>query len=271
MRNRLLIFIFLILFSFFHGCSSFGNNDYGSNEFVMFSGMTINATNKNGSITIKAISKFEREFIWKDNNIKVSLVAREKRWYGSLGAYYSGGGRRIHAVIEEGQQHFCSESEALDWLIWRNEQLDYVYSSNGLVIGWYTQKDEKSDQIALAVKIWQIYINGDKPNDINDSQNNMIEVRLDDMIDNLPSSMTKSSFVPSKSTIIKGRKYSGKSIDYLNDPAIHGTPDLVEKTISTGGKKSYASNDDLTFYYLLGDEMFWVLLDKDGSVILVGR
>lgn len=271
MYNNLIAIILSVCAICLCSCHRFSNEIDKKNELVMHDGMTITAINKNGSISIHAKKLLSREISWNNHEIKTELMPREKRWYGSLGAYSPGGGLGVHAVVEEGQQHFSSKSEVLDWLLWRNELFDYVYTSDGLVVGWYTQQDKKSDQIALGLKIWQIYIDGRKPSELKGSSNNLIEISYDNKITSLSSELSTTSFVPSKAVTINGRMYSGKSIDYLNDPAVHATTDLVEKTILTGNKNSYGSNSNLTIHLLVEDELFWVLLDKDGSVILVGR
>lgn len=45
----------------------------------------------------------------------------------------------MHAVLEEGQQHFSSVDEAQRWLAKREKFMDYVSTRDGLVVGWKQQ------------------------------------------------------------------------------------------------------------------------------------
>lgn len=117
-----------------------GNRKKLINELVMNQGMVIEATNDRGTIIIEAGKDLERIYAWDDRRTKVSMWARKKRWLGSLGIYNPQGGREVHTVVEEGQQHFCSEEEALEWLAWQDKRFHYVYTSDGLVVGWYTSQ-----------------------------------------------------------------------------------------------------------------------------------
>ena len=93
--------ILLILAVMLVGCAG--------KELVMAPGMVIEATNSNGTVSIRAEDELKRIYFWDNKSKSVKLRPRWKRWYGSLGAYSPGGGLRVHAVVEEGQQHFCCD------------------------------------------------------------------------------------------------------------------------------------------------------------------
>ena len=146
------------------------------NETVMSRGMVINAANANGAITVTANHELVRTYKWDSQKVTVQLRKRDKRWNGSFGIYSPGGGGNIHTVVEEGQQHFTSEKEAIEWLYWQEKTMCYVYSSNGLVVGWHIAKNANPTLKALSVQVWQFYINGQKPSQMSGARDDLIAV-----------------------------------------------------------------------------------------------
>ena len=145
-------------------------------ELVMQEGMTITATTKAGTIAILAGRKLERTYTWEGASRSATLDPREERWHGSLGAYFPGPGLwREHkgitrGVLEEGQQHFKSEGEAMKWL---REQAGYyptVYRDDGLVVSF----DKTLERRQLDVNVWQILVGGEKPRKLPGSANDKI-------------------------------------------------------------------------------------------------
>ncbi len=237
-----------------------------SNEIVMNEGMIIKATNDSGTIIIEAKSGLERIYKWGDGEIKVRLIPRKKRWYGSLGVYYPGGDKKIQAVVEEGQQHFCSKKEALEWLNWLGERVHYVYTSDGIVVGWYTGVNPDFAMTGLTVQLWQLCILGKKPHDLPGARNDMILISNSNESPYTCAPMDR--FSPSKPQIIAGRLYSGKSLDYMKEMGI--SPTDVEEAISNG---KLTQHGPYTTYTSLDDpfDILWVMIDKNGRVVLVGR
>jgi hypothetical protein len=132
----------------------------------MSEGMKIKALTASGEIVIEAGEGSRRTYRWDGCTKSVKLRARTKRWFGSLGLYYDGVGTAWwvpcggtnRAVIEEGQQGFETAEEALDWLS-RRTAYEYVYTSDGLVIGW----ESNARRRALHVEVWQLLVQGNKP------------------------------------------------------------------------------------------------------------
>ena len=94
-----------------------------------------------GSLQVRAGSGFTREYTWDGETRSVDLWPRDKRWYGSFGAYYPGPSshwRSNHGitrgVLEEGQMHFDSTEKAQSWL---TEKFNAVYTRSGLVVDFY--------------------------------------------------------------------------------------------------------------------------------------
>lgn len=134
-------------------------------EMVMALDTTITATTARGKIVIHAKSDLGRSYEFDSNHLSVTMWPRTERWYGSLGLYYPAPSlglwprRGIYrAVVEEGQQHFNTQEEAISWLRART-WWPYTYRSDGLVVGWGTTPERHQ----LNAEVWQLYIQGHKP------------------------------------------------------------------------------------------------------------
>lgn len=132
-------------------------------EPVMAAGSTIRVGNSQGAILIKAEEGFKRSYSTSNLNKTFQLFGRDKRWHGSLGLYRPFGDRDLHAVLEEGQQHFNTTEEALAWLDRRRTWNDIRWTRDGLAVGWREQARPEDGFIMLSVEVWQIYIGGRKP------------------------------------------------------------------------------------------------------------
>jgi ankyrin repeat protein len=148
------------------------------NEIVMSPGMVITATTPAGTIVVTAVDDLTRSYSWEGATRSVEMWPREERWYGSLGLYYPGPGDHWKAhngitrgVLEEGQQHFKTVEEALQWIHSRT-WMPYVYRDDGLVVGWSKTLPRRQ----LNVEVWQILINGKKPHRLPGSQDSKIVV-----------------------------------------------------------------------------------------------
>lgn len=150
------------------------------NELVMSPGMRIRATTAEGGIEITAGEGLRRSYTWEGATRSVVMVPRSERWYGSLGLYWPGFGYhwREHkgiarGVLQEGQQHFDSVREALDWIP-SQDSYRPVYRDDGLMVGWRKTLSRKQ----LGVVVWQIYVNGKKPELLPGSTNDAIVVEM---------------------------------------------------------------------------------------------
>ena len=163
----------------------------------MVEGMTISFTNSHGSMTVTAGKGFERRYSWAGDTRVVIMWPRKERWYGSLGMYNPGGyipgklepwkehdGIKRY-VVEEGQRHFTNETAAVKWIrqgSGKPDNLDYIYNDTGLVVGMDKQprspEERKKTHFpgTLEVDVWQIYIDGKKPQKLEGSKNASISV-----------------------------------------------------------------------------------------------
>lgn len=152
------------------------------NEVVMSPGMKIAATTPTGTITITAEEGHHRSYTWSGQTRSAEMRPRKERWHGSLGIYYPGPGYHWadhegirRGVLQEGQQHFASEKEALRWIAAQRKFMPLVYRSDGLAVGWLKVPERKQ----LNVDVWQILIGGKKPVALEGGDDQAIEVVTD--------------------------------------------------------------------------------------------
>ena len=148
-------------------------------ELVMQPGMTITAQTRTGTIAITAGPDLKRSYAWEGASRSATLEPRTERWYGSLGAYYPGPGEHwaehngiTRGVLQEGQQHFGSEQQATDWLRKQSDYYPTVYRDDGLVVSFGKVLPRRQ----LNVEVWQILIQGAKPEKLPGSDNSKINV-----------------------------------------------------------------------------------------------
>jgi hypothetical protein len=143
-------------------------------ELVMCPGSQLKATTTTGTIRISAGAGLKRTYEWDGAARSVVLIPREKRWLGSLGAYYPGPGDHwkphegiTRGVVEEGQQHFIFTSSAMRWLHLQKGYYPTVYRDDGLVVSYGKVLLRRQ----LNVEVWQIFIRGKKPTKLAGSNN----------------------------------------------------------------------------------------------------
>lgn len=142
----------------------------------MTPGMEIDARTKEGAIKIQHVDKFTRRYLWDGHVKEFTHQPRAKRWLGSLGMYRPYGDGSMHAVLEEGQQHFESIADAHVWLAKREKFMDYAWNSDGLVVGWKQQSRPEDGYLALKVEVWQVLIRGAKAALRNGASNQALRV-----------------------------------------------------------------------------------------------
>jgi hypothetical protein len=130
-----------------------------------------------GSLQIRAGSGFRRDYIWDGETRSVDLWPRDKRWYGSLGAYYPGPGSHwksnhgiTRGVLQEGQMHFDRVEDAQHWL---DSRRNAVYTHDGLVVDF---RKNSGGGGTLGVDVWQILIRGEPPTMLKGSHDNLISI-----------------------------------------------------------------------------------------------
>jgi hypothetical protein len=172
---------------FLSGCGSLYTGNKSSivaQEAVLSTGMKICAEDKGSSICIVAGKNNERSISLDGKTRSINLVPREKRWHGTLGLLSPGHPGDLWeddegvtmANIEEAQIHYKS-IEAVEKSLTNPFNKEWggheVYSDDGLSIRWkITQMQDR--QFIFDLSIYQILINGKKPEKLTGSNNSQI-------------------------------------------------------------------------------------------------
>ncbi len=151
---------------------------YPYTELAMQPGMKIEATNKNGTVSIEYLAPLERRYKWNGYDEKRTLIPRKERFNGYLGAYdpaisYSWEIFSIRIVAQDSQVHFKNADDLRKWLYQSSDVMDWVYTDTGLVVGF--EKIPSSRQVSIDV--FQIYLNGNKPEKLEGSRPENIKIK----------------------------------------------------------------------------------------------
>lgn len=154
------------------------------NEVVMTEGMIISATNNLGTIKIEAGPGLLRSYTWEGATRSVKMIPRKERWYGKFGIYFPG--RGLHwkkhnniqrGVLEEAQLYFMSIEDTMKFLRHPSRVESTVYTENGLAVTWSKSINPSGGPGGtLFVDVWQVYLNGKKPNMLPGSQNDKMKI-----------------------------------------------------------------------------------------------
>ena len=167
-------------------------------EIVLCPGDAIMATKNTSKLTVTAINDVTRRYKIDGFDETLNLRPRPMRWFGSLGIYSPSGINGVHMVLEEGQQFFSSEEDALHWISimpGSRKNFNLVSSSNGVVVGWVKEND------ILLVQVWQVYIDGKIPVYFSGSNDAKITVDRTHHGDN--TCPKKGTFIANKPRVIK--------------------------------------------------------------------
>ncbi len=195
-----LALIFIFFYQFFMGYLTwvFPVNDRqlpSQNEAVMTPGMQISLHNSFGPIIIKAGNGLKRFFIFDGQTRSIEMHPRIKPYYGNYGLYFAGPGFHwlpvngiVRCVTIEGDLNFASLGEALNWLKQKPAEIARMYRNDGLSV-WISKRDG-----TLGVDIFQIYINGRKPQKLDGADDQSIQVNA---VTPIPNTTKTALFDPS--------------------------------------------------------------------------
>lgn len=263
--NCAIVILIIFLLS---GCSTSNYKNSLNNqqpELVMSPGMVITQKSQLGKFKIEAINETTRKYSWDNRNEVFELIPRESRWYGNKGIYRpywnEKGSEENHAILEEGQQHFCDRKEMLDYL---SKQGGY-YTSDGLLVHWEIKHNNSAPLLVLIVDITQVYLKGEKPINLEGSRDDKISIFI-------PPNIVEprvGNFTPSCAQQINGngRWYSGRSIDSLieNDLSLSFIENSIKNTtpVKNGVNLCYKGKENIVH------KAFTACTDMAGNVVSI--
>ena len=185
--KKKILFIFVLLIC--TGCVSISKikNQTTAKETVLKAGMTLCATYGNEKICIFAEDDYRRIISWDGVSRTITLVPRKKRWHGKLGLvsprppnnhwpYHNGITR---AIIQEAKINIPNLKLFYKSVNSPFAKANSVYRDDGLWVKWYTSvMPDLSPGGVLDLMIFQILINGKKPERLIGSRNDKITLEI---------------------------------------------------------------------------------------------
>jgi len=168
------------------GCSSLTKNVRCEipQEAVLSDGMKVCASTEMDRLCIEAGPCNKRTITWDGKVRSITLVPRKERWHGKLGLidpgqpdnYWKDKDGITAAEITEAEIRYNSVEDAVRTLKHPDDYtLNVVCNDNGLLFKW--RKTVFPDGMKLLdLMIFQILINGEKPQSLPGSQNDKITV-----------------------------------------------------------------------------------------------
>lgn len=145
-------------------------------ETVLSRGQSVEMTNKNGTIKISYVSPTKRRFEWDSESRMVPMIPRMERFNGKLGLYEPADSLAwpsvTRLVVEESVRNFDTESAIKTALIEGSAIMDWVYTNDGLVVGFGRTPARKQ----IDVDVFQFLLRGQKPSDLAGARPNQIHL-----------------------------------------------------------------------------------------------
>lgn len=174
LTSRRVIIIALLGSLILFGCNCSKNNVV--KEAVLSPGQSIEATNKFGTIRVSYVSPIKRKYEWDGESRIIEMIARRQPFQGKLGLYDPadswGFSSKARLVVEESVLHFDNEEEMTAALIEGSAVMDWVYTNDGLVIGFGKTPTRRQ----INVDLFQFLLRGEKPSALAGARPNNIRL-----------------------------------------------------------------------------------------------
>lgn len=144
---------------------------------VLSPSQSVEATNKNGKVKISYVSSIKRKYEWDGRSRVVKMILREESFQGRSGLYdpadsWGLNPFEIRLVVEESTVDFDNEDQIYAFLRQSSNYMDWVYTSDGLVVGFARTPARKQ----INIDLWQILLRGKKPNGLKGAKQNAIRL-----------------------------------------------------------------------------------------------
>jgi len=149
---------------FVTGCNV-ASKEPAVNGAVLSPGQSIEASNKNGKVRISYVTSVKRKYEWDGRAKIIKMIPRKEPFSGRLGLYQPASSWglnpfEIRLVAQEAAINFDNEDQIYAFLRQSSDYMDWVYTNNGLVVGFGRTPSRKQ----INIDLWQILLHGQKPN-----------------------------------------------------------------------------------------------------------
>jgi len=146
-------------------------------DAVLKSGETVEATNSNGKVKISYVTAQKRRYEWNGRSRVITMIPREEPFDGKLGLYEPADSWgfvfwKERLVVQESVINFANLNEVDAFLRQTKDYMDWVYSSDGLVVGFGRTPARNQVNIDL----WQLLLRGEKPKQLSGSKSDAIRI-----------------------------------------------------------------------------------------------
>ena len=160
-RNLLII---IALMSVLNVCSCSDSSNVLVKGAVLSRGQSVEAHNRNGTIRISYITPVKRKFDWDGKSKVIKMIPREEAFDRKLGLYEPAEAWGLNLfetrlVVQESTIDFDNYHQIYASLKQSSAVLDWVYTSDGLVVGFGRTPSRKQ----INIDLWQLLIGGQKP------------------------------------------------------------------------------------------------------------
>ena len=175
-NNLLSKLIYIVVLSTSVSCHLLAKDNQVIPGAVLKPGESIEATNKFGLVKISYASPVKRKFEWDGTSRIVKLTVRPEPFEGREGMYDPADvwfvTFRTRLVIEEYTKNFNSYDYIYKYLYEGSGVYDWVYTSDGLVVGYGTCPSREE----VSIDVFQLLLNGKKPTNLRGARNNQIKL-----------------------------------------------------------------------------------------------
>lgn len=149
-------------------------------EAVLHPGQSVEARNRFGRVKVSYVSPLERRYEWDGGSRIVTLRARDYRFRDELGLYDAGNClviviplcRTPRLVVREALHNFANYDQAYAFLHEGSAVMDWVYTSDGLVVGIGRSPGRKQ----LAIDVRQLTVGGAKPRELKGARDTAVKL-----------------------------------------------------------------------------------------------
>lgn len=154
---------FLFIAIFLIGVVGCGDSTVVKNA-VLDQGQSVEASNNNGTIRISYVSPTKRKYEWDGKSRTVKMIARAEAFQGRWGLYdpadsWGFSFSEVRMVVEESVRDFEDMEQLRAALVQSSAVLDWVYTSDGLVVGFGRTPSRKQ----INIDLFQLLVRGQKP------------------------------------------------------------------------------------------------------------
>jgi hypothetical protein len=131
---------------------------------VLSSEQAVEATTDNGRIRISYVAPTKRRYEWDGNTRVVKMIPRQVPFQRKLGLYnpsdsWMRNPLEVRLVVEESILNFENEGEMYAFLRQSSNYMKWVYTADGLVVGF----GETPARNQVNIDLWQLLLRGKRP------------------------------------------------------------------------------------------------------------